>query len=72
MWADRRKDGQRWTDGQRRADRDGRTDGPIDRHDEANIRFSQFCELALKQDMCCLYLDPVIPLLSALLADRAK
>ena len=23
---------------------DGRTDGPIDTHEEANSRFSQFCE----------------------------
>jgi len=26
-----------------------RTDGQIDRHDEANSRFLQFCERALKQ-----------------------
>jgi len=25
---------------------DGRTDGQTDRHDEANSRFSQFCEIA--------------------------
>jgi len=25
---------------------DGRTEGRTDRHDEANIRFSQFCERA--------------------------
>ena len=28
---------------------DGRTDGQADRHDEANNRFSQFCERAYKQ-----------------------
>ena len=28
----------------------GQTDGQTDRHDEANIRFSQFCELAEKQN----------------------
>jgi hypothetical protein len=29
---------------------DGQTDGQTDRHDEANSRFSQFCERAYKRD----------------------
>jgi hypothetical protein len=30
--------------------KDGRADGWTDRHDEANSRFSQFCENAYKRD----------------------
>ena len=36
---------------------DGRTDGPTDRHDEANSRFSQFCECAW--NLSVLYKDSV-------------
>jgi hypothetical protein len=32
---------------------DGRTNGRTDRHDEANSRFSQFCERAYEERLCC-------------------
>jgi hypothetical protein len=31
---------------------EGRLDGQTDKHDEANSRFSQFCERAWKQTLC--------------------